>query len=291
MVQPESRPRLTFRCPLYSFSPEGTYLIAPTGVGNGLPTSPLLDRSAAPPFSPALTLVGHEETVECAAFSPVLFRHNGQPAAYLATCSEDGTVAVWTATSSRALCVIEGILASGPAVKGVHDAQWSPNGTTLAVVTHGGFMSVLSFDSSEFGEPIGPDEVRPMLETYGYVKRRQQIAESPAVLALEVGGMVGAAEETHGVMGKRMGGGEEGGLSGTRAGKEDVVMAERDGPAEPMPAPAAVAPEPPAPPPVVQKTKDGRKRIAPTFIRRWVRCFANSTSIETALTFDRLLIV
>lgn len=269
-----------------SFSPEGTYLIAPSGFTDGLPTAPLLDRSSTPAFSSPLTLVGHMGAVECAAFCPVLFRKKGQPTAYLATCSEDGAIAVWCAGQAKALCAIEGVTTSKTNVTGVHDAQWSPNGLQLAVITHGGYLCLLSFDDEEFGEPMAEDELRATLEGYGYVKRKGQLAESTKILEVEVGGMVGAAEETKGVMGKRMGGGEEGGLGAKvreKGSDGDVVMQDSTTglpatelapaatsasfvPPAPVLAPAVVSE--PQPPPQVQRTKDGKKRIQPTFIRR-----------------------
>lgn len=117
-----------------------------------------------------------------------------------------------------------------------------------------------------FGDKAGEGEVQGVLESYGGGRGKQGLAEGVTVLELEklgkaatLGGMAGVSEKVAVEVEKRV---------EVAAGK-DVEMAEAGGSAAteaPVPAPQVVE-NVPISPPKVQRTKDGKKRIAPTFIR------------------------
>lgn len=250
--------------------------------------SHLLDRSADPPFSPALSLVGHNAPLEFAIFNPRLFPSPNGPISILATASDDGSLSFWSSASPKALFAVEGLV---DAVQGVHDGCWDPSGSVFLCVTHGGFAN--AFEIPELGIPMGKEELDRLLDSYGY-RKKGTVAESTRVLEVEQGGLVGEAEEK---FGGRLGmGGMVGVASDKGKEKADVEMAEAPpasesmmsapsvsggfgveavsqaasvpAPAPPAPAPSGPVPPVPMPAPVVQRTKDGKKRIAPTFIRR-----------------------
>ncbi|KAI9002474.1 WD40-repeat-containing domain protein [Hyaloraphidium curvatum] len=235
-----------------SFSPDGAYLAAPTGHNNGLPTAPLFERPTpdrAP--APALSLVGHSSPIEVSYFSPRLFRR-GSPdtCAVLATAGEDGTLALWAAAQPRAIAALEGIVASGT-VYGVHDVAWHPTGSSMCVCTHGGYVGVLSFEGKEIGDPVPPEEVEEILRKRGKGAKQAGIIETPEWLLAEEKYKALEAEKE----------------------REEREKARAAGVAPPSPVQdkgkgkEVQSPSAPQPPPQVQRTKDGKKRIAPTFIR------------------------
>ncbi|KXS21760.1 WD40 repeat-like protein [Gonapodya prolifera JEL478] len=251
-----------------SWSPDGTVLATAGGHNARMPCVPLLMRSND--WKADIWLVGHMKPVEVAKFNPHLFRPmpgaapngdangtsstaptpegNSEPYAICATASEDGSVAIWRSGRARPVVAVTALF------KGtIHDLSWSPDGLNLAAVGHDGTCASLRLDPSILGEAVEESEVLERMAKFGRRGPGARISETPGQVLreekakeLDAPALVSGNASTPKKAPQPRVPPPEGTSASSAGGRVDAGSA---------------AGHP------VTYTKEGRKRIQPTFIR------------------------
>jgi len=117
-----------------------------------------------------ISLVGHENTVEVAAYNPHIFLRN--PAAPVATsniCSvvalgaDDRSVSIWQTKSARPIIVAKEVFE-----RQIMDLSWSWDGLTLYAVSSDGTLAAFAFESDEL-EGIASHSIQQQyLQKFGF---------------------------------------------------------------------------------------------------------------------------
>ncbi|KAL5112586.1 Protein HIRA [Taenia crassiceps] len=138
-----------------SWSPDGSVIAAPHAVNNNFPTAQLITRNR---WQTGLDLVGHEKHVTCARYNPNLLKKSGgtdSPGMVcLALGGKDRCISVWTTLTNRALVVIRDLFTSS-----ITDLTWSSSGCELLASSLDGSISYMAFTKEELGEPVKLEEV------------------------------------------------------------------------------------------------------------------------------------
>ncbi|CDS35985.1 protein hira [Echinococcus multilocularis] len=138
-----------------SWSPDGSVIAAPHAVNNNFPTAQLITRNR---WQTGLDLVGHEKHVTCARYNPNLLKKAGGSESpgmvCLALGGKDRCISVWTTLTNRALVVIRDLFTSS-----ITDLTWSSSGCELLASSLDGSISYMSFTKEELGEPIKLEDV------------------------------------------------------------------------------------------------------------------------------------
>lgn len=112
-----------------------------------------------------ITLVGHEAPIEVALFNPRLFKVNVngdiKPRAIVALGSQDTGVSVWCTATSRAIVSAQRLFKNI-----VFDLTWSPDGYTLFAASNDGTIALLQFDYSELGVHADESDLENTLSQY-----------------------------------------------------------------------------------------------------------------------------
>ncbi|KAF8328351.1 WD40-repeat-containing domain protein [Cantharellus anzutake] len=160
ITQPfEKSPGSTFFRRL-SWSPDGAHITASNAMNNNgyVFVAAVISRSS---WSSNISLVGHENTVEVAAYNPHIFRRDPDlPVTTANICSvvalgcDDLSISIWQTKSARPL-----IVAKDAFERPVMDLSWSLDGMTLYACSSDGTIGVFDFDASEL-EGIAPLSVQ-----------------------------------------------------------------------------------------------------------------------------------
>ncbi|KAJ3337518.1 Vesicle-mediated ER to Golgi transport protein [Gonapodya sp. JEL0774] len=242
-----------------SWSPDGTFLATAGGYNARMPCVPLLVRGDE--WRPELWLIGHVKSVEVARFSPLLFRPsdssmggsasstsnpitlptlslNSDPFALCATASEDGCIVLWRSGRARSLLAVTNLFDST-----VHDLAWSPDGLNLIAASHNGTCAILHIDATALGVPVVASEVSERLAKFGSVGATR-LAETPDQILREEKADEMAVPK----------------LVSGNASASSIVASVRL-------ATESLGVSAPSSGHLVTITKEGKKRIQPTFIR------------------------
>ncbi|THH13234.1 hypothetical protein EW146_g6952 [Bondarzewia mesenterica] len=170
VVKPfEDSPGSTFFRRL-SWSPDGAHITASNATNNKgfVFIAAVIARNS---WTSEISLVGHENTVEVAAYNPHIFLRN--PSAPVVTsniCSvvalgaDDRSVSVWQTKSARPLIVAKEVFE-----RQIMDLSWSWDGLTLYAVSSDGTLAAFSFDPEEL-EGIAPHSAQQQyLQKFGFV--------------------------------------------------------------------------------------------------------------------------
>ncbi|RDX54814.1 WD40 repeat-like protein [Lentinus brumalis] len=152
-----------------SWSPDGAHITASNATNNEgyVFIAAVIARSS---WTSEISLVGHENTVEVAAYNPHIFlRDPSQPVAAHNICSvvalgaDDRAVSVWQTKAPRPLVVAKDVFE-----RQIMDLSWSADGLTLYAVSSDGTMAVFSFDATEM-EGIAPQSAQEQyLKRFGF---------------------------------------------------------------------------------------------------------------------------
>ncbi|KAK7684963.1 hypothetical protein QCA50_011798 [Cerrena zonata] len=143
-----------------SWSPDGAHITASNATNNGgyVFIAAVISRGS---WTSDISLVGHENTIEVAAYNPHIFLRNpSQPVVASNICSvvalgaDDRSVSVWQTKSARPLVVAKEVFE-----RQIMDLTWSLDGLTLYAVSSDGTMAVFSFDPEEL-EGLAPLSVQ-----------------------------------------------------------------------------------------------------------------------------------
>ncbi|KDN43186.1 WD40 repeat-like protein [Tilletiaria anomala UBC 951] len=160
----EGSPSSTFfRRP--SWSPDGAHILCANAMSGPVFVSSVVERES---WSSDISLVGHENCVAVAAFSPNLFRGisddgSSSHASLMALGSLDQSVSVWLTGLSKPLLVARDVFE-----RQVMDLSWSANGLTLYACSADGSVAAFVFDAKEVSEPAPPAELARAKANWGY---------------------------------------------------------------------------------------------------------------------------
>ncbi|KAK4047227.1 HIR complex subunit [Microbotryomycetes sp. JL201] len=134
-----------------SWSPEGTYIITPNSMNGPVFVAAVIERGT---FESRNSMVGHEDVVEVAAFSPiVLLRDPTKPATAdnfctLIALAARNQISIWVTSQSQPLVVLDDVCD-----RDILDMSWSADGKQLWSCSSEGHITVFTFELSEFGTP------------------------------------------------------------------------------------------------------------------------------------------
>ncbi|KAH9941116.1 WD40 repeat-like protein [Epithele typhae] len=153
-----------------SWSPDGAHITASNATNNDgyVFIAAVISRNS---WTSEISLVGHENTIEVAAYNPHIFlRDPSQPIAAHNICSvvalgaDDRAVSVWQTKAPRPLVVAKDVFE-----RQIMDLSWSKDGLTLYAVSSDGTMAVFNFDVDEL-EGISPQSAQDQyLKRFGFV--------------------------------------------------------------------------------------------------------------------------
>ncbi|OCH87135.1 WD40 repeat-like protein [Obba rivulosa] len=153
-----------------SWSPDGAHITASNATNNEgyVFIAAVISRST---WTSEISLVGHENTVEVAAYNPHIFlRDSSQPVVAANICSvvalgaDDRAVSIWQTKSARPLIVAKEVFE-----RQIMDLSWSQDGLTLYAVSSDGTLAVFNFDTDEL-EGIAPQSAQEQyLKKFGFV--------------------------------------------------------------------------------------------------------------------------
>lgn len=150
-----------------AWSPEGSFLAVPTGIVRAqnarCPSSTVFVYARNHWKQPALHLPGVGTAVANIRFCPVLFRLQkdqsdealfDMPYGIVFAAATLDTVIIYDTRRSSPVAVI-----SAMHYAPITDLAWSPDGRCLAISSHDGYCSIVTFKSGELGEIIPPEDL------------------------------------------------------------------------------------------------------------------------------------
>lgn len=151
------------------------------------PISSILRRDT---WKEQVALVGHTGSIECAAFSPKLFRKHGRqasaPHAIIALGSQDCSLSIWDTSKATPLAVMTGV-----ADRAILDICWHPDGMTFFAASYNGTLIACRFEGSELGEPLSDKACQLLMsqQTHKEAAHQRTMDELPqsAPLAAKMG--------------------------------------------------------------------------------------------------------
>ncbi|CCM01218.1 uncharacterized protein FIBRA_03266 [Fibroporia radiculosa] len=153
-----------------SWSPDGAHITASNATNNEgyVFIAAVIARST---WTSEISLVGHENTVEVAAYNPHIFLRDpslsviaSNICSVVALGADDRAVSVWQTKSARPLIVAKEVFD-----RQIMDLSWSHDGLTLYAVSSDGTMAVFNFDPEEL-EGIAPKSAQEQyLKKFGFI--------------------------------------------------------------------------------------------------------------------------
>lgn len=126
-----------------------------------------------------ISFVGHQNTIQVAAFNPRLFFQKGEkPSRVNASCmlalgADDYNISIWRNTMHKPLVVIRDVF-----MRQLLDLDWANDGLTLYGCSADGTICTVKFQEGEFPELAEADMTSKILDEYGYKSTRKRIAPS-----------------------------------------------------------------------------------------------------------------
>ncbi|KAG6902054.1 hypothetical protein C0995_005111 [Termitomyces sp. Mi166 len=173
-----------------SWSPDGAHITASNATNNQgfVFIAAVITRNS---WTSEISLVGHENTVEVAAYNPHIFLRNmnekvstSNICSVVALGADDRSVSVWQTKSARPLIVAKEVFE-----RQIMDLSWSWDGLTLYAASSDGTIAVFNFDPEEM-EGIAPHSVQehyltkfgftpaPIPEGYSHVSTKEPSSSS-----------------------------------------------------------------------------------------------------------------
>ncbi|WWC91557.1 uncharacterized protein L201_006503 [Kwoniella dendrophila CBS 6074] len=175
----ETSPQSTFFRRL-SWSPDGAFIAASNAKNGPVFVAAVIDREG---WNSDISFVGHENTIQVAAFNPRLFfRKEDEPGRATASCmlalgANDFSISIWRNTLHKPLVVLKDLFG-----RDLLDMCWSTNGYNLYACSADGSICAVSFDPAEFPELGKPELTQRVLDEYEY-KTKRQIARAVSTQA------------------------------------------------------------------------------------------------------------
>ncbi|KAG6829748.1 hypothetical protein H0H92_003624 [Tricholoma furcatifolium] len=173
-----------------SWSPDGAHITASNATNNKgfVFIAAVITRNS---WASEISLVGHENTVEVAAYNPHIFLRNANDkvstsniCSVVALGADDRSVSVWQTKSARPLIVAKEVFD-----RQIMDLSWSWDGMTLYAASSDGTIAAFNFEPDEL-EGIAPHSVQeqyltkfgfspaPVPEGYSHVSTKEPPSSS-----------------------------------------------------------------------------------------------------------------
>ncbi|RXK39445.1 hypothetical protein M231_03278 [Tremella mesenterica] len=181
----ENSPSSTFFRRL-SWSPDGAFIAASNAMNGPVFVAAVIEREG---WTADISFVGHENTIQVAAFNPCLFFQKGaEPTRLTASCmlalgADDFSISIWRNTVHKPLVVLHDIFG-----RNLMDLCWANDGLHLYGCSEDGTICAIAFDQSEFPELATPDKTQLILDAYGYTPRRHNPRSLSAAPSLQSNG-------------------------------------------------------------------------------------------------------
>ncbi|BEJ17036.1 hypothetical protein CspHIS471_0604370 [Cutaneotrichosporon sp. HIS471] len=157
-----------------SWSPDGAFIATSNAMNGPVFVAAVIEREG---WQSDISFVGHENTVQVAAFNPRLFFRIGDEASRVnASCmvalgADDFTVSIWRNTMHKPLAVIRDIFN-----RAILDLCWSNDGLVLYGCSADGTAMAISFRPEEFPELGQPEMTQMILDEYNFKPARKRKA-------------------------------------------------------------------------------------------------------------------
>ena len=136
------------------WAPDGSYLIAPNCMNGPVFVAGVIDRSKN--FEANHSLVGHQNIVTAAAYSPMMFLKDpkkpitdGTNVVALFALAARSSISIWISSVSHPLVILEDVFD-----RDILDLQWSRDSKQLWASSSEGHVGVFSFELEEFGSDL-----------------------------------------------------------------------------------------------------------------------------------------
>ncbi|WVF73156.1 hypothetical protein IAT40_007975 [Kwoniella sp. CBS 6097] len=167
----ETSPQNTFFRRL-SWSPDGAFIAASNAMNGPVFVAAVIDREG---WGSDISFVGHENTIQVAAFNPRLFfRKEDEPGRATASCmlalgANDFSISIWRNTLHKPLAVLKNVFTND-----LLDLCWSNDGYQLYGSSADGSIVAISFTPEEFPELGAPEATDKVLKEYEYHPKYQR---------------------------------------------------------------------------------------------------------------------
>lgn len=164
---------------LYSWSPDGAHILCANAMSGPVFVASVISRKD---WSSDIFLVGHENTVVVAAFSPRLFRDRCDPTSFatiIALGSVDQSVSVWITGQSRPVLVARDVFQ-----RQVMDLSWSNDGLTLYACSADGHIAAFAFTTDDLMDLHSDLELRKAKEIFRFTEQQKLFKASTLQLPL-----------------------------------------------------------------------------------------------------------
>jgi protein HIRA/HIR1 len=137
-------------------------------------------------FAPNLSMVGHSAPTEVCKFNPVIRRKtsgdNDEVVSVCAVASQDEGVSIWQSSNNRPLAVVKDIFSNN-----ILDITWHPNGLEFLACSYDGTVARFAFKSTEFtGKPLNALNFDQLIKEYKEETNQVvKILETPEQYKLE----------------------------------------------------------------------------------------------------------
>ncbi|KAG8894472.1 HIR complex subunit, partial [Tulasnella sp. 403] len=152
-----------------SWSPDGAHITASNAMNNNgyVFVAAVIARNE---WTSDICLVGHENTVEVAAYNPHIFLRDPEGdvqstniCSVVALGADDLSVSIWQTKSPRPIIVTKEVFESP-----IYDLSWSTNGLTLYACSADGSLGVFDFDRTELDGIVGLEDKETYLQRFGF---------------------------------------------------------------------------------------------------------------------------
>ncbi|WVW85995.1 hypothetical protein I302_108033 [Kwoniella bestiolae CBS 10118] len=180
-----------------SWSPDGAFIAASNAMNGPVFVAAVIDREG---WNSEISFVGHENTIQVAAFNPRLFfRKEDKPGRPTASCmlalgANDFSISIWRNTLHKPLVVLKDVFE-----RDLLDMCWSNDGYNLYGCSADGSICAVSFAPAEFPELGQPEQTEKVLDEYDYKPKRQP-ARGASTQPLSVSNSFGPSAATSSVV-------------------------------------------------------------------------------------------
>ncbi|ODO10307.1 protein HIR1 [Cryptococcus amylolentus CBS 6273] len=168
-----------------SWSPDGAFIAASNAKNGPVFVGAVIDRDG---WGSEISFVGHENTIQVAAFNPRLFFPQGEPkgrataSTVLALGANDFSISIWRNTLHKPLVVLKDIFGAD-----LMDLCWSNDGYHLYGSAVDGSICAISFEKEEFLDLAEEGDTDIVLGEYGYKGRMGKRGKAAAAGAGALG--------------------------------------------------------------------------------------------------------